>query len=254
MMPDIERAAYLAHARSPVFARRAKEAEVTLRRAAEAGAVVIMSSWGKDSVVLCDIACRLWERPTILHIASSYRIPGWESVQDHFASRANLHVIEPSRTLEETIEWLREVGLPHERTKAQQMRVVKTIKKDVGASWCKEHGYAVQALGLRADESKARRDWLRRVGTLYEAQGVKIVAPLAWWSARDVWAYIVSRGLPYHPMYDLQTDGVTRETQRNTGWLSTDGAHDGRIAWLRRHYTELYRALAAHFPDVRRFT
>lgn len=247
-MTPIERAAYLAHAESGAFRRRMDQSILAIESAARLGEMVIMSSWGKDSVVMADLILRTLGRVPILHIASSYRLPGWEPIQEHFEARTTVHVIEPRRSLEETIAWLHEVGLPHERTPAQQRAIVKSIKKDVGAAWCKEHGYAVQALGLRADESAQRRAFLRRAGTLYQAREVYIVAPLAWWTARDVWAYLVSRALPWHQMYDKETHGITRETQRNTGWLSTDGAEHGRIAWLRHHYPEQYRMLVEHFP------
>lgn len=67
-----------------------------------------------------------------------------------------------------------------------------------------------------------------------------------------MWARIAERGLPYHPLYDCESHGMTRETLRNSGWLTTVGAAEGRIAWLRQHFPEQYRALAAEFPQVRR--
>lgn len=81
-----------------------------------------------------------------------------------------------------------------------------------------------------------------------------MTCPLAWWTARDVWAYLVSRSVPWHPIYDYEDCGLTREKNRNTGWLSTDGASEGRLIWLRRHFPEQWERLATEFPDVRRFT
>src|SRR5690606_11173571 len=124
----LERAGYLAHASK--IGRRVAEAEDVLRRAAEIGQLVVMVSWGKDSVVAADLALRALGRVPLLHIASSYRLPGWERVQTHFEARTDVHVIESRRSLAETIEWLRDVGLPHERTRARQAAVVKAIKKD----------------------------------------------------------------------------------------------------------------------------
>jgi phosphoadenosine phosphosulfate reductase len=79
--------------------------------------------------------------------------------------------------------------------------------------------------------------------------------PLMGWTAKDVWAYIVSRRLPYNRrIYDAETHDQTRETIRNTGWLSTDGAAQGRIAWLRAHFPTEYRLLADEFPQVETLT
>jgi len=251
----IQRAAYLAHWRTDAMRRRVAEARAVLERASSLGRVSVSMSWGKDSVVAGHLALQYLPPPvTMMHIASSYRLPGFERVQAYFAARSDLHIIEPRRTLQETIEWLREVGLPHERTTAQQRAVVKAIKKDVGTAWCIEHGFGVQVMGIRADESKARRAFLRAKGAIYDARGIKAACPLAWWTAKDVWAYIVAYDLPYHPLYDCETHGQTRETLRNTGWLSTDGAEHGRIVWLREHYPEQYAMLARYFGQVTAYT
>jgi phosphoadenosine phosphosulfate reductase len=253
-MKDIDRAAYLAHASSRAFCRRVDEACRVIEQAAAKGRVVVATSWGKDSVVLADLALRVLGRVQLLHIASSYRLPGYERVQEYFESRTDLHVIQPRRTLAETFDWLREVGLPHERTKAQQATVVQKIKKDVGTQWCKDNGYTVQMLGMRADENRRTRGMLfRRLGLIYEARGITMAAPLGWWTARDVWSYLVANDLPWHPMYDMETHGFSRESIRNAGWLSTDGAERGRISWLREHYPEQYRMLVSEFPNCAAF-
>jgi 3'-phosphoadenosine 5'-phosphosulfate sulfotransferase (PAPS reductase)/FAD synthetase len=156
-MTPIQRAAYLAHWRTDAMQRRVSEARIVLERASAIGRLSVSMSWGKDSVVAGHLALQYLPPPvTMMHIASSYRLPGFERVQSYFEARAGLHIIEPRRTLQETIEWLREVGLPHERTAAQQRAVVKAIKKDIGIAWCIEHGYGVQVMGIRADESKGR--------------------------------------------------------------------------------------------------
>jgi 3'-phosphoadenosine 5'-phosphosulfate sulfotransferase (PAPS reductase)/FAD synthetase len=251
----IQRAAYLAHWRTASMRRRVAEARAILDKAASIGRVVVSMSWGKDSTVVGHLALQYLASPVaMLHLASGAHLPGFEPVQAYFAEQADLHIIEPRYTLEQTIAWLRDVGLPHERTHAQQRAVVKAIKKDVGTEWCRTHGFGVQIMGIRADESTTRRTFLRAKGAIYAARGITIACPIAWWTAKDVWAYIVAHDLPYHPLYDCETHGETRETLRNTGWLATDGAEYGRIAWLREHYPEQYAALVRHFDQVRRYT
>ncbi len=248
-MPDLD--AYREWALTRAFAKRVDGAREILREAALRGRVVIATSWGKDSVALSDLALDTLGRIPLMHIASAYRMPGWEHVRDHFAARTIVHEIAPSRTLAEMIAWCEAIGLPHERTRSTQAAAVVALKKDPGRTWVRENGYNVQFLGLRAVESKGRKARLRR-GTIYDVDrgAVAIACPLAWWDARDVWAWIVHRGLPYHQMYDCETHGLTRETIRNTGWLSTDGAQDGRVAWLRAHYPDQYRLLEREFPRV----
>lgn len=223
-----------------------------LDEAAKVGPVVVCSSWGKDSVALCDLACERWGRATIMHLASPYRLPGWERVAEHFAARANVVEVPAARTLDEYVAWCRDIGLPHERRRAAQARVVGEIKRDRGSEWAREHGFVGQVLGLRVAEHGPRAIVLRQRGPLYQiVDGSWRVCPLMRWQDRDVWAHIASRGLPYHALYDRETHGQTRESLRNLGWLSTDGAERGRLVWLRAHYPEQYAMLAREFPQVR---
>ena len=243
---------YAVWARTSAHQRRVEAASEVFRRAAAVGRVVVSSSWGKDSTALCDLAIETLGRIDIMHLASPYGLPGGEHVAEHFASRAQVHVVQASRSLAEYIEWCRDVGLPHERLPNAQAKAVRSLKIDRAATWAEEQGFAVRVLGMRADESANRRRLYRRRGQLYElATGGWMAAPIAWWTTADTWARIVSRDLPYHRLYDCETHGITRATNRNTGWLSTDGAHEGRIAWLRAHFPEQYRMLAAEFPQVR---
>jgi phosphoadenosine phosphosulfate reductase len=247
-----DRDAYLAHARLRSFERRVEQSRDVLRKAAAVGPLVVSVSWGKDSTALAHLALETLGRVPMLHMSSPYALPGWERVYDYFAARTDVTVLPAERSLAEYLEWCERIGLPHERTANVQSRVVQEIKRDRGGEWAREHGYAVQVLGLRASESVIRRMLLRRRGLLYQlSTGDWRAQPLAWWSAQDTWAYLFSREVPYHPLYDHETHGQTRETLRNTGWLSTDGAEQGRIAWLQEHYPAQYRQLAAEFPRIR---
>lgn len=232
---------------------RVARARAELRHAATLGRLVVATSWGKDSCALAHLAIATLApaRVTLMHLGSAYALPGGERVVEYFRERADVVEVEARRTLPETIAWLREVGLPHQRSKSEQGKVVKGLKKDPGAAWCLEHGYQVQALGMRAEEAKGRRACFRIRSPTYQlASGLWVTNPLAWWETADVWAFLVSEGVPWHPLYDAETHGLTRETIRNTGWLSTDGAYQGRIMWLRKHYPEQYRMLVLEFPEV----
>ena len=218
------------------------------------GRVGVSVSWGKDSIALADMAINALGPIPLYHLASPYSLPGYEQTIEHFAARAPLTTIEAARSLDEYIEWCGEIGLPHERERSVQKRAVKSIKTDRGSQAAHDLGVDVQMLGMRIDEKGPRADLLRARGLLYFAKtkGLWISCPIGRWSNRDVWAYIASRDLPYNRrIYDAQTHGYTRETIRNTGWLSTDGAHDGRIAWLAHHFPSEYETLAEHFPRVR---
>lgn len=244
---------YVVHARTLAYRRREDATRRELERAAARGRVSVSTSWGKDSVALCDLACEVLGRPTLLHLAHPYPLPGAEHVVEHFAARAAVVTLPPARTLAEYIAWLRGVGLGYER--ADQAHG-KRAKADRAREWCVAQRVAVQVLGMRAEESKGRRTGFRARGLLhrYVDDGLWVSNPLGWWTVQDVWARIASRGLPYPRLYDCETHGYTRERLRNTGWLTTVDAGEGRIAWLRTHFPAQWRALAAEFPQVARLT
>lgn len=73
-----------------------------------------------------------------------------------------------------------------------------------------------QLVGLRAGESGTRE---RKISGLYgESLGQPAAFPIRKWSARDVWAFIVDRDLPYPDCYDRLAattgDGGPRDYER----------------------------------------
>lgn len=240
------RVSALAHARLAAFARLIDQARATIVRAAGRGRVVVSTSWGKDSIVVSDLARSVGVQD-LLHLASAYELDT-APIAAWWAERMIVHTLPPTRDLQATMAWLHEVGLGYEREGAKR-RVTHRAKSDRAGAWCHEHGFQVQVLGLRADERGGRAWRLARSGTLYQrGDGLWMCAPLARWRVRDVWAYIAQYDLPYPALYDKETHGYTRETLRNTGWLTTIDADRGRLAWLRWHYPEQWRLLATEFP------
>lgn len=242
--------AYRAHARTAAFRRKVDQAKRSIEEAARVGKVSVSLSLGKDSIAATRLVLDVLGGDTqIIHMDSSYKLPGWEPTRDYFAEHGRLHVIPAKRSLAETIEWLRDVGLCYDRETKHATTVVHRMKRDAASDWCEEHGFSVQILGLRADESNIRRMVLRKRGLVYQlSSGQWRALPLGWWSVVDVWALIFSRDLPYPRLYDCESHGYNRETLRNTGWLTTIDAPDGRIAWLRHWFPEQYAQLVAEFP------
>lgn len=243
--------AYRAHARTKAFQRKVDQAHEAIREITAAGTIAVSSSFGKDSIAVASLALDVIESPHIVHLDSSYKLPGWEPVRDYFAQRARVHVIPSKRSLAETIEWLKTVGLGYERETAHATRVTNRAKKDAATLWCDANSISGMLLGLRADESVIRRNLIKKRGLVYQLVGGQWRAhPIGWWSVVDVWALIFSRDLPYPRLYDCESHGYNRETLRNTGWLTTIDAPDGRIAWLRQWFPAEYRAIVAEFPRL----
>lgn len=254
-MKSQDRSRYLMHSRTRQHLARVERARSILRTAVEiAGgveAVAVFTSWGSDSVPLCDLALDTLGPVTMVHMASAYEMPGGDHVVEHFAARGRVVTLPPSRTLDETVAWLHEIGLGCDRETEASRKVVNRAKGDKGTRWALDNGIAVQVLGMRADETLSRAKLFAARGPVYTARGLTLACPLASWSTVDVWAYTVSRGLPWHPLYDCEGLGFTRENLSNIGWLTTHGVASGRIAWLRRYYPDLHARIVEEWPHLR---
>lgn len=249
-MPEDWREQYALRAKLSAYKRRVDKARDVFRQAAAVGPLVVSVSFGKDSVAMADLALEtLGAVPFCTMPIVKDPLPGGEHVLEYFRGRTMVHEIvsEPG-----DVPWCQVGQMEHERSRSQQHGTIDRVKRIPGRTWARANGFRVQCLGLRAEESKGRRANARFHGLVYPVDdgSLYVATPIAWWTAADVWARIAERDLPYHSLYDRETHGQTRETLRNTGWLDTSGAHDGRIAWLRHHYPEQYRMLVAEFPRV----
>ena len=250
-MRDIERRGLLAHAQTAPFRRHVQFALDEVAKALAIGKTLVSTSWGKDSVALCDITLRVNQSVPLVHLQSPYELPGGEHVVEHFRERgAPIVTLQTRKSLDDYVAWLQQYGLGYERE--SRAKVGRARKAGELSEWASTSGHIVQILGMRADESAVRRRVFRSKGTTYQrADGGFISNPLAWWTVRDIWAYLVSRDLPWHRLYDCETHGMTRDRLRNCGWLTVAGdVTDWRIPWLRANFPEQYAELAANFPRV----
>jgi len=101
-----------------------------------------------------------------------------------------------------------------------------------------EEGYDVQFIGLRAEESSKRS---RRIRSGRSVGAIREVWPLASWRWLDVWAYIVTRGLPYLSLYDARAELVGYDRARFTTLFDPEFADiggdtiDNVLHWRYRH-------------------
>jgi 3'-phosphoadenosine 5'-phosphosulfate sulfotransferase (PAPS reductase)/FAD synthetase len=109
------------------------------------------------------------------------------------------------------------------------------------------------AHGVRAEESNARARHATR-GEYYQgADRTWYLMPVLRWSLSDIWAYLASRGLHYHPAYDaMSTACIPREHQRVASALGERGSGWGRHVLLRRYAPDVWATLAREFPGLAR--
>lgn len=94
--------------------------------------------------------------------------------------------------------------------------------------------------GVRASESSART---RRCAVHGESTA-RTCAPLAWWEADDVYAYLWANQLPVHPAYAMSLGGkLDRGRLRVSSIGGERGTGMGRREWERLYYPDKCREL-----------
>jgi len=206
------------------YSRHVEEAEMvvaqfcTRRRGGYAS-----TSWGKDSVVLADIVCRIMPRyPLVWVRVEPIYSPECRLVRDQFLERY------PDT---EYCEILRRC----------------TAHKDgsLSATGTLESGFAEASFrfgsrhisGIRAEESAARKLMGQVLGTGTD----NACTPLMRWQALDVWAYLAEHDLPIHPAYAMSFGGaLSRDRIRVASIGGKRGRGTGRMEWERAYYPDIW--------------
>lgn len=215
----------LAWAQTSTHRNRVTRSVPALREFAERGRGYAGVSWGKDSVVLAHlIASMKLPIPLVWVKVLPISNPDCEIVRDAFLAGY------PDVTYEE---------IPVHCTWAEEeWHATGTLERGF-AEAARRYGDA-HASGIRAEESGQRSLRMMRHGQLTK----RTCAPIGWWQGRDVWAYLLARGLPVHPAYACTQDGILdpdRIRVASIGGKRGDGW--GRAEWERRYYPGLLSEL-----------
>ena len=257
-MEDRERAVYELWARTKEFSHKISQAQ----RIAERGFGIMdypyaSLSFGKDSTAMVHLLLALEPSLPVMYVNCGEwdEWPDTPRVKAEFLSRCPCKFIEldgPS-----IIESYHEAGsryMPDEEAGEPMRRILRRYDKSLCAvldGAAIRRGFDGAFIGLRKEESDNRSRLFAMRGPLYYAKTRKLWAchPLAFWSSRDVWAYIVKHDLPYNELYDLDPQG--RERARNGAMIGTRSARYGRLTRLKLMYPEQFNRLAAEFPEIR---
>lgn len=203
MMPEGWRQAFAIHATTPEYRDRLAQAQATAASALHRSAMPYVAySGGKDSTVLVSIVVALDPAVAVIH-------------SDEGST---------TRVLDEIITVARGNGASG--VDVRQPLNVHTIAAE---------GYDLVFVGLRREESGRRR---RRMDAGDQFGSIPECWPLADWTWRDVWAYLVSNNAPYLSLYDRVAPVVGYDKARyhhlfdpkiaQTGNMTTDGVFHWR--------------------------
>ncbi len=182
---------YRLYARMPVYLRRLELARETIRHGLAACArPYVACSFGKDSAALLHLVMTV--RPDIQ--ARFVRWPETELLGDYervieewLARGADIQILDLRR------------DSSHDAVPERWVQLREMAPAD---------GYFI---GLRAEESRARKLTLRSHGVIYQLRdGYTRISPLAWWSTDDVATYILQHQLP--TLVNYQFEGFDART------------------------------------------
>lgn len=185
-------------------------------------------SWGKDSVVVADLVMRHAPHVPIVWMR-------WEPMANPDCAA------------------VRDVFLARHPGAAYHEIVTRWVPADNAVGWAnpddaRDLGFRSAELrfgsryisGVRADESRTRRMRCARWGET----SPNTCAPLARWSALDVFAYLARHDLPIHPAYAMTFGGSLEREQIRVDCIGgVTGAGRGRQEWERAYYGPELRAL-----------
>lgn len=246
MMPVLLKKQFELHARLAGFQRRLSAAR---QRIADWLPRVqnpyIAFSGGKDSTCILSLVREQRPQTHAVYIDADCAFP---EISQLLAVTPNLIKIPAS---EPFLDTLARFGLDNTELEKETMRttVYQPIK-----SLITEFGFDGVCYGLRAEESYGRRKHAQAHGAIfrYKRDGLWGCQPIYDWEYEDVWAFIVSRNLPYAGTYDKLWD-APKEDQRVSYWAGETKRRWGRFAWLKRNYPDLFNQLAVRIPEVRAY-
>lgn len=254
LMPDRAiSAADLAHYRLPAMRERIGESRRLLEQALERGRVGVSFSGGKDCTVVAGLLRTLYPSAPLGFFDSGCDYPETYETIRVWGART----ITPQRYL---IDMLREMGEWGYRGPAYTGTIYDChayLFLEPDRQFTVAEGLAVTCWGLRAQESRTRRLYRDIHGPYHYSatREVTVCNPIMDWREKDVWAYIAGAGLPYNRIYDRYAAlGLPRRAWRVSSILNTGGADRGKFAVLRQLHPDLFHALSAEFPEIRRMT
>jgi len=221
-MEGLDRA-YLRSCR-PALDRRVAESTAEIAAFAAAGPCYVGTSWGKDSIVVAHLATAL-DLPLVCVWCQPIQNPDCAAVRDAYLGAF------PATRYDEIEVWCRR------------------SETDWHATGTMEEGFAIAAgrhggryiSGIRAEESSTRALRVRSYGL----STARACAPIGWWSAAEIFAYLALHDLPIHPAYACSLAGtIDRGRLRVSSLGGRRGMGRGRAEWERRYYGAEMRALS----------
>lgn len=227
-----------------------------IRRMAEiCSDAYVACSGGKDSTALVGLVSACGVPARVMSIKDDLDFPGEEEHVRQLCSQLGMQIdiIHPPFSLQ---DWIMEHGRNmsadddfHGRGAAFSSEAFYRVIDE----YRKERGMPGVYLGLRKSESYGRKMNRATRGVIYKKFDGEIVCqPLCDWTGMDVFAYILSSGLPILPVYKCCRFHKSPERIRKSWWLPGSHSRMGGMIWLKSYWPSLFDRLCEILPDSAR--
>lgn len=229
-MTPLKIAAFRAHATQAAY-RRKLEALRASALALDPACTYVSFSAGKDSAVIAH-ACHA-AHPGIAILMIDPGCPTHWTEEERTAWLDYATAQGWNLTLFPWDKW--GIDLQTDSTTDYQARIHQSMFQPI-QQHAQSAGLTCKVMGLRAAESRNRRMLIGTRGGRYEYKdGTSAVLPVSTWQTADIWAYIVTNGLPWLSIYDFLGP------EARNGLVGRSGEEFGRLEYLRHYYPEVWR-------------
>jgi phosphoadenosine phosphosulfate reductase len=157
--------------------------------------LTMATAFGPEGCVLIHMLSQVSPGVRVFNLETGYQFPETLSLRDRLGERYGVWV-ELVRPEETVLAYEARHGGPVYGVNPDGCCADRKIAPLRGAL----RGYDAWISAIRADQSLDRSR--HRVFGWDEKFGIAKVSPLLRWTRRDVWAFIVSNGVPYNPLHD----------------------------------------------------
>ncbi|MFN7947920.1 MAG: phosphoadenylyl-sulfate reductase [Blastocatellia bacterium] len=203
------------------FETRSVEEVLEWAVACFASRLVMTSSFGAEGLVLIDKLSRIRPDLPVIYLDTGFHFPETEKLREQVRTRFNLNLIEQraALTIEEQAAVYGDRLYERDPDLCCRLRKVEPLGEAL-------KGYDAWIAALRRDQSPSRAG----IGVIeWNARHSMVkINPLANWTRRQVWDYVIRHELPYNPLYDegYASIGCAPCTRRVTA-----GAHERSGRW-----------------------
>lgn len=245
---------YISHAKTKKFKSRLEATMTSIQKLPHKN-IGVSFSGGKDSTVMLHLL-RQFKNVKVFFYDSGAELPDtYEIIQKYNP----VEVVKPEMSIIDIHKYNGNFGAQRPQhaekdlfyTNEQFKEILITEPSD---RMIKKYDLDLICIGLRREESKSRSYMLRN-GKLqrFSYSLCDQFYPLADWTVEDIWAYIISKNIPYNKSYNNNLYQNKNE-QRIGTYMGTTGISRGRMQYIKSYYPEIFNKLLLDFPLLSTYT